>query len=162
MLERDEFWTHLAERAEASFQDRIVWIVDNILRGAIEYDASRVLFRKRVSQHGKVSPDDCAYRWSEGGKYSFFTVHLEIGDSLHETASLSIVEWLQLISRLKIVASMVDYGPQKSMDSTFHFVVDGQKLGTFRLTSNPNPYNDSEVELEVSPAPDVPHSPFGR
>ena len=55
--------------------------------------------------------------------------------------------WQNVISRLKVMARMVDYGPNKSVDG--HIVVQLSKNRSvdFLMTTNPNPYSDNKVTL---------------
>ena len=56
--------------------------------------------------------------------------------------------WEEIVGRLKVMAKMIDYGPNKSTDGKIHVRLSKNRTVEFRMTTNPNPFRDTKVTLE--------------
>jgi type II secretory ATPase GspE/PulE/Tfp pilus assembly ATPase PilB-like protein len=55
--------------------------------------------------------------------------------------------WRNVISKLKVISGMVDYGPIKSEDGYINFQLSKNRTAVFYLPENPNPHTANEVTL---------------
>jgi hypothetical protein len=53
----------------------------------------------------------------------------------------------KVISRLKVISGMLDYGPKKSKDGCINFRKSTKPIAVFYLAENPNPHTTNEVTL---------------
>ena len=77
-----------------------------------------------------------------------FSVSMEIDGVWEEVGMFPIVLWDKVISRLKVLARMVDYGPKKSVDGYLLTPLEDGTQAEFCVTTNPNPFSDNEVTVE--------------
>jgi hypothetical protein len=71
-----------------------------------------------------------------------------------EVARPPIGLWETVISRLKVLSRMVDYGPNKSEQGELALQLPDGRTVTMQVTSNPNPHTDTKVTLINKDAPD--------
>lgn len=77
-----------------------------------------------------------------------FSVSMEIDGAWEEVEMFPIVLWDKVISRLKVLARMVDYGPEESVDGYLLTPLEDGTQAEFYVTTNPNPFSDNEVTVE--------------
>ena len=130
--------------------------VANILREAVARRASRIVFERStgfeqvlIDPNGPVTPENIEMRRRPRGSKDRFTIYFEIEGETSEVAMPPVVLWEKVISRLKVLARMIDYGPRKSTNGTFDMTMPDNSNATFLLTTNPNPFEDNEVDIEV-------------
>jgi hypothetical protein len=76
-----------------------------------------------------------------------FEIRMEFDGTFEDVAMPPVALWEMTVARLKVLASIVDYGPYKSVDSSFTFTSAEHGSAEFYMTSNPNPLEDNEVML---------------
>lgn len=106
--------------------------VNNVLQNAIQQGAEKIHLERRLKTIGN------------GG---IFGIAIEVDGALVEIAMPPIVLWEQIISRLKVMARMADYGPNKSEHGEFTLQLSDGRTAELQLTSNPNPHTDTKVTL---------------
>lgn len=68
-----------------------------------------------------------------------------IEQELKEIAKPPFILWGKIITRIKVMARMVDYGQEKSIEGTI--VIDKNIPVTFRVTSNPDPATGTNIAI---------------
>ena len=133
----------------------IVRFVDKNLQDSVKRGAERVCFERRPRTDWiKVKTiedgeERTQYEERLGlrGNWISFTIMMEFDGSFEEVAMPPVALWEKTVSRLKVLAHMVDYGPYKSVDGTITLSLDDNGSAEFLMTSNPDPRCDSEVVL---------------
>ena len=129
--------------------------VNKILQDAIHRGAERVHFERRHrSDWIMVKSIECGEervdfeeRPGSRGDDDQFLILMEFDGTFQEVAAPPLALWERIVSRLKVLARMVDYGPNKSVGGYFTLPVGEKGSAEFYMTSNPNPFSDSEVML---------------
>ena len=111
---------------------RVVQFVNKILHDAVDKGAKRVHFERHEN--------------SQGITVCFRIIH-EIDGKCNEVAQPPAVYWQSVISRLKVLARMADYGPRKSTDGEFALPLANGQAAIFKITTNPNPSTERRVTL---------------
>jgi len=106
--------------------------VDHFLQSAIQQGAEKIHLERRLKIFGK------------GG---IFSIAIEADGASVEIAMPPIVLWEQIVSRLKVMARMVDYGPNKSERGEFMLQLSDGRTAEIQITSNPNPHTDTKLTL---------------
>jgi hypothetical protein len=133
-----------------------VIILEKFLRDATMRDATRIRFERKsknepvfetVLQDG-VEQTTVSLRQGPWGRKDSFQVQMEIDGEYETVGMLPVVLWEHIISRLKVMSRMIDYGPNKSVNGRFCLSVEGSRTENFFVTSNPNPFSDRIVIVE--------------
>jgi type II secretory ATPase GspE/PulE/Tfp pilus assembly ATPase PilB-like protein len=133
----------------------IVRFVDRILEDSVERGVQRIRFERqprsdwikvRTIEHGEERTH-YEERLGLSGNWISFTIMMEIDGTFEEVAMPPVALWEKTVSRLKVLARTVDYGPYKSVDGTIVLPLDENGSAEFYMTSNPDPRCDSEVML---------------
>jgi len=136
-----------------------VVILEKFLRDATMRDATRIRFERKskdeavfetVVQDG-VEKTAVSFRPGPRGPKDSFQVQMEIDGEYETVGMLPIVLWEHIISRLKIMSRMIDYGEKKSVNGRFCLSIEDGRTENFFVTSNPNPYSDRIVVVEREP-----------
>jgi len=138
--------------------DPVVRFLEKILLDSVSRGATRIRFERfpkmgrvpvRVVEDGaeKTKSEMQPLPWSKGGR---FDISIEIDGAFEQTAAPPVLLWEKVIAQLKMRSRMVDYGPRKSENGHFSMQVDPERTATFFMTTNPDPYNDKVVALELS------------
>jgi hypothetical protein len=106
--------------------------VNHFLQSAIQQGAEKIHLERRLKTFGK------------GG---IFSIAIEVDGASVEIAMPPIVLWEQIVSQLKVMARMVDYGPNKTEVGEFTLLLSDGRTADIQLTSNPNPHTDTKVTL---------------
>jgi hypothetical protein len=106
--------------------------INQFLQRAIRQGAERIHLERQLKTYGN------------GG---VFNIAIEVDGASVQIAALPVALWEKAISQLKVLARMVDYGPNKSESGEFTLQLPDGGTATIELTSNPNPHTDSNVTL---------------
>ena len=134
----------------------VVRFVNAVLNNSVERRATRVRFELRPKSVRKfVKRIEDSADFNNVGSHTEqretqhrFIVSMEIDGRIEEVAQPPVVLWDKTISRLKVMARMVDYGPTKSENGCLEPPLEIGEIARFFMTSNPNPSTDKVVILE--------------
>ena len=123
--------------------------VSKVFRDAVQRKASRIRFTRSFNGTLPVRALDSNWNISEKWGSKCFSVLTEHDGKFQKVAAPPLVLWASTISRIKALAGMVDYGPKVSKQGEFNLDSEANGNVIFRVTSNPNPYQDTELTIEV-------------
>ena len=81
-----------------------------------------------------------------------FYVYYKVDGEMQEAAKPPASLWGKTISRIKVMARMGDYGPQKSEDGDTLLKLNDKVTIKFYVTTNPDPSSDTMVVLQITGA----------